>query len=89
MQEKGEKAVGRGDVGSFKKDALLQVQAGDWCRCTCVITRANAKTPARRGGEKEDGKGARLLAALQSWADLSSHIVTHHLSTIQFTFQSS
>lgn len=51
-------------------------------------TRLNAKTAARRGGEKEDGKRVRSLAALQSWADLSSHIVTHHLSTIEFTFQS-
>lgn len=38
-------------------------------------------------GEEERKDGER--AALQSWADLSSHIVTHHLSTIQFTFQSS
>lgn len=27
----------------------------------------------------------RFLAALQSWADLSSHIVTHHFSTIQYS----
>lgn len=84
-----EKARERGVVGSFEKDASLQVQAGDWCRCACVNTRVNAKMPARRGGEKEDGKRDRFLAVLQSWADLSSHIVTHHLSTIQFRFQSS
>lgn len=48
---------------------------------------ADAKTPARRGGESEDGKIDSFLAVLHSWADLSSHIVTHHLSTIQFTFQ--
>lgn len=48
-------------------------------------TRVNTKTPACcRGGEKKVAKTDRLLATLESRADLSSHIVTHHSQTTQF-----
>lgn len=43
----------------------------------------------RRGERERQRERVGSLAAWQSWADLSSHTVTHRLSAIQFTFQSS
>lgn len=51
-----------------------------------MITTPNVKTPARSERERER---VGSLAAWRSWADLSSHTVTHRLSAVQFTFQSS
>lgn len=46
---------------------------------------------SKRKDAREEKEKARVgsLAAWQSWADLSSHTVTHRLSAVQFTFQSS
>lgn len=74
----------------FVQDGRLHIGAGDWCRCAPVITTPNVKTPARKERKRERERGrVGSLAAWRSWADLSSHTVTHRLSAVQFTFQSS
>lgn len=55
-------------------------------RCTCVNARMNTGMPERRWEEIEDGMRDSFLAAVQNWADLSSHDVTHCLWGINFRF---